>query len=468
MSERPISLAVIGHTNTGKTSVLRTLLRDATIGDVADAPGTTRESRRYTLRLGGREGAVFWDTPGLENAALALDHLRRVETERSLAGASALEAVLAAPPAAIEHDLLPLRTLAGCDAGLLVFDAREPPRNKYWEEHELLRRCGRPIVAVLNCTADERARVDEWDAALRRNGLHAVVRFDAWAAREADAGRLFVKLRELLDQRWAQEIERVIRQREAEQRRRVGAMAGELAALLVDLATYRVLVPKEERARGEASLAAGLTEGWLRLRDALADLHGVAPDRLATIEAAIDELAGREADVLDAADATLTVGSVITAVAGGLLAGGVKGGILDIGTGGATLGLGMIVGGAAGLALGGREVARQAALRARGEVELALSDPGLEAVARRGLWLIERLQSYGQASEKPLMPPELGAVKEAGTIPGQLRRVRRHRDWSRLDEAARRRGLRPEASVRAIDKLAGIIAERVMSRSGES
>ncbi len=463
MSDRTIRLAVIGHTNTGKTSVLRTLLRDASLGEVADEPGTTRESREYRLRLAGNDAAAFWDTPGLENAALALEHLRRVESAESLSGAAALESLLAAAPPEIERDLRPLRTLGECDAGLLVFDAREPPRNKYWEEHELLRRCGRPIVAVLNCTSDPLARVEEWDAALRRNGLHAVVRYDAWAASEADALRLFVKLRELLDRRWAESIERIIRLREHEQKRRVHAMAEELATLLVDLATHRVVVRRDDRAAGETSLAAALGEGWLRLRKALAELHGVPPDRLAAIEAAIDEHAGREADMLDPADTTLTVGSVITALAGGLLAGGVKGGVIDAGSGGATLGLGMVLGGAAGVAIGGRELARHTALKARGEIELGLSDAALAAVARRGLWLVGRLQTYGQASERAIAPPALGEASDAGTIPGQLRRLRRHRDWSRLDERARRRGPRPEASLRAIERLGGAIVDRALN-----
>lgn len=459
MSDRAMRLAVIGHTNTGKTSVLRTLLRDASLGEVADEPGTTRESRAYSLRLAGREAAVFWDTPGLEHAALALEHLRRVESERSLSGAAALEALLAEPPAAIEHELRPLRTLGECDAGLLVFDAREPPRNKYWEEHELLRRCGRPLVAVLNSTADERARVEEWDAALRKNGLHAVVRFDAWAASEADAARLFIKLRELLDQRWSREIERIIALREEEHRRRMRAMAEEVATLLVDLATYRVVVAREARASGEAALAAALAEGWLRLRNALAELHGVAPERLAAIEAGLAARAGREAG-MDATDATITASSVLAALAGGILAGGAKGGILDVGTGGATLGLGMVVGGAAGMALGGREIIRLGALKARGEAELTLGDEALEAVARRGAWLLERLRTYGQASERPVGPAPAGEPVDA-KVRGQLRAVRRHRDWSRLDERTRRRGPRPEASLRAIERLGGAIAELV-------
>lgn len=467
MSGEPIRLAVIGHTNTGKTSVLRSLLRDASLGEVADAPGTTRESRRYTLRVGAADDAVFWDTPGLENAALALEHLRRVEGERSLSGAGALDALLAEPPAAIEHDLRPLRTLGGCEAGLLVFDAREPPRNKYWEEHELLRRCGRPIVAVLNCAGDERARVDEWDAALRKNGLHAVVRYDAWAASEADAARLFVKLRELLDQRWGDALQRIIDRRARDQERRVGAMAEELATLLVDLASYRVVVQKDARAGGEAALARALGEGWTRLRDTLAELHGVSPDRLASIEAELDSRTSREASLLNPADATLTVGSAIATVAGGILAGGVKGGLIDAGTGGATLGLGMIVGGAAGLALGGRDLVRQAAMRGRGEMELGLSEAALAAVRRRGVWLIGRLQTYGQASERPLSGPQTGRGERNGGdgMSGLLRRARRHRDWTRLGEPAHPRTPRPEGSLRVIERLRALIVGQTLERS---
>lgn len=465
MSDRPIRLAVIGHTNTGKTSVLRTLLRDASLGEVADEPGTTRESHEYSLRIGGRQAAVFWDTPGLENAALALEHLRRVESERSLSGAAALDALLDEHPPEIEQDLRPLRTLGECDAGLLVFDAREPPRNKYWEEHELLRRCGRPLIAVLNSTADERARVDEWDAALRKNGLHAVVRFDAWAASEADAAKLFTKLAELLDQRWSREIERIVELRADDHRRRTRAMAEEASALLIDLATHRVTAPRDDRASGEAALAAALAEGWSRFRTALAELHGVPPARLEAIEAVLDAKAAREAEMMDTTDATITAGSVLTALAGGILAGGVKGGIIDVGAGGATLGLGMVVGGAAGMAVGGREIIRQGALRARGEVELALGDEALEAVTQRAVWLLERLQTYGHASERPLAPAPLGEAKQPGSIRGQLRAARRHRDWSRLDQRAQRRGPRPDAALRAIEKLGRAIAERVLSQT---
>ena len=37
-----LRVAVVGHTNTGKTSLLRTLARDAGFGEVSDSAGTPR------------------------------------------------------------------------------------------------------------------------------------------------------------------------------------------------------------------------------------------------------------------------------------------------------------------------------------------------------------------------------------------------------------------------------------------
>ena len=35
-----LRVAVVGHTNTGKTSLLRTLMRDVNFGEVSDRPAT--------------------------------------------------------------------------------------------------------------------------------------------------------------------------------------------------------------------------------------------------------------------------------------------------------------------------------------------------------------------------------------------------------------------------------------------
>src|SRR5690606_32505258 len=73
---KPIDLAVVGHTNTGKTSLLRTLLRDESFGEVADRPGTTRHvESAQLLTETGQAILVLRDTPGLEDAMGVLDYL---------------------------------------------------------------------------------------------------------------------------------------------------------------------------------------------------------------------------------------------------------------------------------------------------------------------------------------------------------------------------------------------------------
>jgi len=466
VTERALRIAVIGHTNTGKTSVLRTLLRDPSLGVVADEPGTTREPSTHTLRAGA-ESIELMDTPGLEDAASVLWELRDIEERDGLSPADALDRLLAEPGALAAEtaaELGPLRVLAGADAGLLIFDAREPPRAKHWEEYELLRRCGRPIIAVLNCVVSPGARHREWEAGLRRHGLHAVVEFDAWAADEGDAALLLIKLRELLGGDWRPRIDGLIAARKQAQQRRALAMAEVLAALAVDLVTHRRTASVGKREEGAADLAADLEEGWARFRRALAEIHGVDERRLAAVEARLDAKLAAATGSRPAETAKAGSAAASAAILGGLVAGVAKGGVVDLAAGGATLGLGAAAGGALGFAVGGRELSRHAVQRMAGRIELAISEPAIEGALRRGLWLIERLRFYGHASERPVeAPPALGD-DDTKRLPvrKRLRALRTHRSWCRLTEGQRTtRGERPAAAQRAIESLGRALASRL-------
>ena len=46
-----LTIAVVGHTNAGKTSLLRTLTRRVDFGQVSARPGTTRQAEAVALRL---------------------------------------------------------------------------------------------------------------------------------------------------------------------------------------------------------------------------------------------------------------------------------------------------------------------------------------------------------------------------------------------------------------------------------
>ena len=70
----PLILAVVGHTNTGKTSLLRTLLRNADFGEVRDSAGTTRHVEAAQLLLQGKPYIELRDTPGLEDSVALAAH----------------------------------------------------------------------------------------------------------------------------------------------------------------------------------------------------------------------------------------------------------------------------------------------------------------------------------------------------------------------------------------------------------
>ncbi|HEX5738724.1 MAG TPA: GTPase domain-containing protein, partial [Hydrogenophaga sp.] len=53
MTQETVHIAVVGHTNAGKTSLLRTLTRQVRFGEVSERPGTTRHVEAIGLQVDG-------------------------------------------------------------------------------------------------------------------------------------------------------------------------------------------------------------------------------------------------------------------------------------------------------------------------------------------------------------------------------------------------------------------------------
>src|SRR5690606_29267267 len=144
MTERrrtPIRLAVVGHTNVGKTSLLRTLTRDAGFGEVSHRPGTTRHVEGARLSLDGRAIVELYDTPGMEDAIALLEYLDSlVRPGERLDGPARIARFLDSSEARqrFEQEAKVLRQLLASDAGLYVLDAREPVLAKYRDELAIL------------------------------------------------------------------------------------------------------------------------------------------------------------------------------------------------------------------------------------------------------------------------------------------------------------------------------------------
>ena len=438
-----LRVAVVGHTNTGKTSLLRTLARDAGFGEVSDAAGTTRHVEGLRLMADGRPVVELYDTPGMEDAIALLERIDELAppAER-LDGPERIARFLATPEAGgrFEQEAKVLRQLLSSDAGLYVVDARDPVLPKHKDELALLAACARPLLPVLNFVASPAARSDDWRAALARLGLHAVVNFDTVAPALDGERMLFDTLATLL-QVHCPALDRLLGAREEEADARRHAARREVAALLIELAARRDLVADDS----EASLQAAV----VRLRDVVRKREQACVDALLRLyrfrpdDARADALPltdGRWDDDLFNPETLRLMGVHLGT---GMAAGAAAGVGIDLMTGGLTLGAAAALGAiAGGLWQTFGHYGERIAAKLRGHRELTVDDTILRLVALRQRLLLAALEGRGHAAMAPIEVRDAEAARAAdedapaqrwrkGPLPYALERARAHPEWAR-------------------------------------
>ena len=207
-----LKLAVVGHTNTGKTSILRTLLRDVYFGEVKNEAATTRhvEQAKLTDSQTGEDLVILYDTPGLEDASGLMDWLEDNTASRR-DGIERLQQFLAADIAQggdaltsnsgnedYSQEAIVIRQLLASDMAIYVVDAREPVLGKYKDELAILSWAAIPVMPVFNFTDSQDANIDDWQTMLARRNLHISTRFDSVAFEFADEMRLWQNLATML------------------------------------------------------------------------------------------------------------------------------------------------------------------------------------------------------------------------------------------------------------------------------
>ena len=205
-----LKLAVVGHTNTGKTSILRTLLRDVYFGEVKNEAATTRhvEQARLTDSQTGEVLVALYDTPGLEDASGLMDWLEDNTASRR-DGIERLQQFLAsdiaqgADSGVLDHydysqEAKVIRQLLASDMAIYVVDAREPVLGKYKDELAILSWAAIPVMPVFNFTDSQNANIDDWQTMLARRNLHISTRFDSVAFEFEDEMHLWQNLATML------------------------------------------------------------------------------------------------------------------------------------------------------------------------------------------------------------------------------------------------------------------------------
>ena len=435
MPDELIKIALVGHTNTGKTSLLRTLTRDTGFGEVADSPGTTRHVEGARLRLEGRAVLEWFDTPGMEDSISLLEYLERLDRPgERLDGPARIRRFLDTPEAhgRYEQEARVLAKMLDCDAALYVIDARDPVLGKHRDELAILAACGRPLLPVLNFVNAPAHRADEWRDAMARLGLHAVVEFDTVAPPLDGEQQLYAKLGVLLD-RHAAALARLSDSLAAQRRARRGSAYEMLADLLIDAAALHL-----SSASDEAALVAASNQLREQVRrreqtcvDALLALYNFRRSDFA--DDALPLQGERWGMDLFHPQALKDMG---VQVGMGAAAGAMAGAAVDLFSAGLSLGTGMLIGAAAGgLWQGVEKLGKRVAGKLRGWREISVDDAVLRLLALRQRQLIEALERRGHAAREPLKldRPDDEAWRK-GPLPEALKETRSRPEWSALGE----------------------------------
>lgn len=450
-----LRLSVVGHVNTGKTSLVAALARRSDLE--IDDGRTTTAVQPVPVLAGDDGGLVLVDTPGFELASEIRERLEDARARARAEGrtASDLELLRAIIERAREEGAEPallvnldaLEAACEADAILYVVDVVEPPLERLRDELALLTATARPVIGVLNRTAEENTHEEAWRGVLREERVQLQVAFNFWVADEATEAELLAKIEAALPAERAATL-RALRERWAnESSRHRAAAIRAVSELLLDAVTLRGSALKSEpdaKAAASEDLKRRLSEREAEALRAIGRAHGFTGDEIHAGEADAPEDEIFSNDLFDPVTWKRAMPGLLKLMGGGAATGAA----LDVAFAGLSFGTATVIGAVTGLVAG---VTRRAVqVRARGERYEATAHPDFAWVL-----LARALACHGAYSRRTHASRDTVEVGAAGRLPAagdggqQAVEAARARLGKRLHEAARDPRLNGEAELSA-------------------
>ena len=408
-----VTLSLVSHTNVGKTTLARTLLR-RDVGEVLDQAHVTEVNEAYTLLEDGDDRLLLWDTPGLGDTIRLAKRLRREGKALGWLLHQVWDRTLDRPLWCSQEALRNVRDDA--DVVLYLVNAVERPSEAGYVEPELeiLSWIGRPTLVLLNQTgragdASDRL-IDEWRRFLEP---HAIVRdllpLDAFARCWVQENVLFDRVVALLAGEERAAMERLA---EAWRERNLGVfarsldlVADELARTATDRERLRSPSPsRAEKVEAMGGLTRRLEQAQETLWDKIVAAHGLEGSYANEVRRNLDAFVVRGEEAL-----TPRRGAVL----GGIVSGALGGLAADLLAGGLTFGGGVLAGTILG-ALGGAGLGHAVRLLAtRDEPEVGWSPEFLDRLVERSLLRYLAVAHYGRGRGRFEAEDELESWRRA-------------------------------------------------------
>ncbi len=236
-----LNVAVVGHTNTGKTSLIRTMLRSTEFGVIEDAAGTTRHVEQATISADNEPVLNLYDTPGLEDSRALFAHIKKLQAKsRLLLPAQVLEqfATHIAINDPLEQEAKVIRQILRSDILLYVIDVREPFLEKYRLELDILTQSAKPIIPVFNFIAGHQPELAKWRQHLAAFNMHATLEFDTVVFSFEAEKRLYQKIQTLVESHYTS-LQKLIDYRAKLWNQLCLSGAKRITELIVNVACYR-------------------------------------------------------------------------------------------------------------------------------------------------------------------------------------------------------------------------------------
>lgn len=227
--------AVLGHPNEGKSSVVSTLTEDDQIR-ISPIPGETTKSAAYTVKIDGQEIIRFVDTPGFQVPQQTLAWFQSFDGHSGNIVDQFIQTFENDPFYADECELF--RPVARGAGIIYVVDGSRPVREDDLAEIEILRRTGRPRMAVINSKTDQKDYSSDW----KHEFLKSFNAIRVFNSNTADFNERIAMLESLkpIDQEWEVVLSKVIDAFQTDWQKRKHMVCSDMAQMLEKCLSYSV------------------------------------------------------------------------------------------------------------------------------------------------------------------------------------------------------------------------------------
>ncbi|NJM60129.1 MAG: hypothetical protein HC849_07985 [Oscillatoriales cyanobacterium RU_3_3] len=177
MDTQKINIAIAGHTNVGKTTLIRTLMK-ASVGEVRDSPNVSQREQAYYFN--GIQ-ANFIDTPGFQNASAMEMYLDMLDENPNCKMPQKHKDD-------ITYDEKAMKALEKSNLVLYVASLSSVPDDSFKGELSIIKRKCSKIVAIINqyekelrasSATEVENRVEQWNTFFRGQSVNSIIVFDA-------------------------------------------------------------------------------------------------------------------------------------------------------------------------------------------------------------------------------------------------------------------------------------------------